>query len=241
VTDPHFAETPGPPSDGAQIWRVDLHTAAGRGVGQVLSPDELGRASRFVFERERRRFIVGRVALRSILACHLDCTPAAVELQATNHGRPTCAALGGQLDFNLSNSEDIAVIALTREAPVGIDVECVRHVPDAIELSKRYYSAEEAESIKCLSGQERDRAFLTCWTRKEAVLKAIGLGLYLDPAQVRTGITAHPMTVPTPHGTFEIKTFSIGDNAVATLATPRVVRYLHLQAFHPDFESSDSP
>ena len=217
------------PHEDAALSLVDLRQLHA-GSGAWLSTTEQTRADRFAFERDRRRYIAGRTALRSLLAAALDCNPAAVELETTEHGRPVCAALRGDMDFNLSNAEDSAVIAFARSAPVGVDIEVLRPVSDATELAAQFFSPMEALEICALHGMARDHAFLTCWTRKEAVLKATGLGLYIDPATVVAGTQATAAIVRTTQGTFAVQSQSMG-NAIVSIATPQSLRTVSVRSF----------
>lgn len=217
----------------ATLWVVDL--AARRTDDSVLSPEELARADRFVFEDDRSRYVTGRTALRTLLGQELGLPPAAVPLESSSHGRPLCAPLRGRLDFNLSNSGDVAVIATAPQENVGVDVETFRAVHDALGLSRHYFSSAEWRELESLDAARRDRAFLTCWTRKEAVLKATGLGLSIAPATVETGIDAAPATVRMAEGSFEVHTQPLrihGDeSAVVSLALPRRAKRIHVREF----------
>jgi 4'-phosphopantetheinyl transferase len=217
----------------ATLWVVDL--AARRTDDSVLSPDERARADRFVFEDDRSRYVTGRTALRTLLGRELGLAPAAVPMDSTMHGRPRCASLRGKLDFNLSNSGEVAVIAMAPQETVGVDVETFRPVHDAVGLSRHYFSNAESRQLEILVPALRDRAFLTCWTRKEAVLKATGLGLTIAPATVETGIDITPATVRTTEGSFELHTQPLqinGDeSAVVSLALPRKANQIHVRQF----------
>lgn len=217
----------------ATLWVVDL--AARRTDDSHLSPEERARADRFVFEDDRSRYVTGRTALRTLLGQELGLPPSAVPLESSAHGRPLCARLRGRLDFNLSNSGDVAVIALAPQENVGVDVETFRPVHDALGLSRHYFSDAESEELELLDPAERDRAFLTCWTRKEAVLKATGLGLSIAPASVETGIGIAPATVRTTEGSFELHTQPLriqGDeSAIVSLALPKKASQIHVRSF----------
>jgi 4'-phosphopantetheinyl transferase len=217
----------------ATLWVVDL--AARRTDDSMLSSEERARADRFVFEDDRSRYVTGRTALRTLLGQELGLPPAAVPLESSMHGRPLCARLRGRLDFNLSNSGDVAVIAMAPQENVGVDVETFRPVHDALGLSRHYFSSTESRNLEQLDPAQRDRAFLTCWTRKEAVLKATGLGLSIAPASVETGIDASPATVRITEGSFELHTQPLHiqgeESAVVSLAMPRKAKRVHVRQF----------
>ena len=157
-------------------------TAAPAAVGelaQCLSDEERGRASRFAFERDRRRFIVGRAWLRRLLASRLGLQPEAVEITYGPRGKPGLPPhlADSGLRFNVSHSEDLAVYAFSRGREIGIDVEAVRAIEDADAIAERFFSAREISAYRALDPRDKPVGFFNCWTRKEAFIKAIGEGL----------------------------------------------------------------
>jgi 4'-phosphopantetheinyl transferase len=146
-----------------------------------LAPDERERAGRFAFARDRRRFVVTRAALRVLLAesCHLG--PADVRLVYGAHGKPALApgTPGPTVHFNVSHSQDLALLALGGDGPLGVDVEALRPLRDRAAIADRFFTPAEASVIASLPDPEQDLAFFLCWTRKEAVLKAVGDGISL--------------------------------------------------------------
>ena len=157
---------------------------------ETLSADERVRAERFYFERDRKRFIVGRGLLRTILGRYLDIKPSRLQFCYQSHGKPVLAEFGaGKLHFNLSHSQGLALYAVTREQEIGIDIEHVRHIPEADEIVKRFFSARENAVFKALPANQKPQAFFNCWTRKEAYLKAIGDGLACPLDRVEVSLT----------------------------------------------------
>jgi 4'-phosphopantetheinyl transferase len=146
---------------------------------QVLSEDERVRASRFHFERHRRRYIVSQGIVRKILGSYLDVEPAELIYELGDHGKPALA--GGlkkaDLHFNLTHSHEIALFAMLREVEVGIDVEFFRPMDDFDSVAGRFFSSAEQSAYFSLSEELRPQGFYNCWTRKEAFIKAIGDGL----------------------------------------------------------------
>ena len=143
----------------------------------LLSPDEQERAARFVFREDRRRYIVARARLRQLLGERLRVSPEKIELQYGAAGKPALAASHGELRFNLSHCEDVAVYAFADAAEVGVDVEAVRRLDDADEIAMRVFSPRERAAYLRLPEGERAWGFFRCWTRKEALVKALGSGL----------------------------------------------------------------
>jgi 4'-phosphopantetheinyl transferase len=145
----------------------------------ILSSDERQRAGRFAFDLDRRRFIVARGRLRQLLATRLGVRPELVEFTYGAHGKPATARrfAGSNLRFNLSHCGDLAVYAFASGRDIGVDVEAIRPLPDADAIATRFFSRRENEAYRALCPCDRPLAFFTCWTRKEAFIKAIGDGL----------------------------------------------------------------
>jgi 4'-phosphopantetheinyl transferase len=162
------------------VWRVCLDGPVPLAeLEGHLSRDELRRAARFRFERDRRRFVVARAALRGILADYLGEPPGRLRFAQGLHGKPILATpyCDSGLRFNVSHAEELALCAVTRGREVGVDVEWVRPLPDADALAERFFSAAERAALGQLPAARRLQAFFCCWTRKEAYLKAVGAGL----------------------------------------------------------------
>lgn len=163
------------------IWRAELtQTAEIREcLAAVLSEDELQRAERFYFERERNRFIIGRGILRTILARYLNIEAREIEFCYGSWGKPALANSQKQsrLYFNVSHSGGIALYAIAHEREVGIDIEQIREMPDIIALATQFFSEREKAALCALPAEQRLQAFFHAWSRKEAYLKAKGLGL----------------------------------------------------------------
>lgn len=165
------------------LWSVDLRPSPERVAKyrRLLSPDELGRAERFHFERHRRRFVVRRGALRRLLGAYLDREPRSLTFGEGEKGKPFVDEGGvpaeGALHFNLTDSKDLALYAFTCGAELGIDVEILRPMPDGQNIAEHFFSLEEQEALRAVPAPSKDLAFFNCWTRKEAYIKAIGEGL----------------------------------------------------------------
>jgi 4'-phosphopantetheinyl transferase len=146
---------------------------------QLLSRDERERAEKFRYAEHRQHYIVARASLRRLLAERLRIPPSAVEFVETEYGKPRLAPVhrSANVEFNLSHSGILALYAFTSGRAVGVDVELIREVPDADDLAERFFSPTETASLRALPLDRRSLAFLACWTRKEAFIKALGLGL----------------------------------------------------------------
>ena len=157
------------------VWRASL--AALPDLKAVLSPDELQRAARFHFEKDRGHFIAARGWLRTVLARYLDTSPADLRLDYGARGKPALAQ-GSDLRFNLSHSHDLALLAVTREREVGVDIEFMKESTTGPEIAERFFSAAEIAELRALPRDEQRTAFFAGWTRKEAYIKATGVGLF---------------------------------------------------------------
>ena len=154
-----------------------------------------------MFERDRQRYLSAHVHLRRLLADYTGLPPARLEFTEGPFGKPAMCNVE-HCSFNLSHSEDIAVVLIAAEGELGVDVEMLRPMPDALALADRNFSASERQSLRDLQASRRDHAFLAGWTRKEACLKAIGSGLSISPETFTAGLTHQACTteVPTPTG-----------------------------------------
>ncbi len=146
---------------------------------RALSIDELRRADRFLFEQHRRRFIVGRAGLRQVLGSYLGIAAESVAFDYTGLGKPRLRGhhVGRGLCFNFSNSHERALLAVTLDLEIGVDIERLRRMDSLEGLANRFFAESEKRQILSMAEPERTEAFFCCWTRKEAFLKAIGKGL----------------------------------------------------------------
>lgn len=163
------------------VWRVELaqpdHLV--EEFRKTLEPQEIDRANRFHFERNRRDFIVGRGFLRYIVGRYLETKAEAVRFSYGPYGKP---ALNGphkdsRLRFNMSHSHGVGLFAFNEDHQLGIDVEHVRADFASEDIARRFFSPLEVETLCALPKEERVAAFFRCWTRKEAYIKATGMGL----------------------------------------------------------------
>jgi 4'-phosphopantetheinyl transferase len=169
--------------DVIHAWLIDL-PACNRLQGHLwhsLSADEQERASRFHFERDHRRFVVARGALRDILAHYLDCSPSLIRFEYGSFGKPRLAApTTYPIHFNLAHSSDLALCAVSLGREVGVDLERVNGDLDFMPLAERFFAPGEYETIRLLPAGQQLSRFFDYWTCKEAYVKARGNGLALD-------------------------------------------------------------
>jgi 4'-phosphopantetheinyl transferase len=166
------------PVDWVDVWIISLLEFDHQDSAACLSADERARASRFAFERDRRRFEAGRGALRGILASYLRCTPSEVVFAYSETGKPRLDApqTVAALQFNASGSADLAACAVSFDRSVGIDIEEIRDQFDP-DLVRYAFSDSERTEFERIPVHQKRAAFYRTWTRKEAYLKAIGCGL----------------------------------------------------------------
>ncbi len=172
-----------------------------RALRCFLSPEEIGRADRYRFARDRERFVLTRGWLRVVLARCIGVTPEQIAFSypGTN-GKPALAPphRASALTFNVSHSGDYSLIGLSGGRSIGVDIERVRPMPEYESIAEGYFSPAEARGIATLAEADRLRAFFRCWTRKEAFMKATGegMGIALDAFTVsldEAAETAIPM------------------------------------------------
>jgi 4'-phosphopantetheinyl transferase len=182
--DAGWAPAPASPALGpadVHVWRASLEPP--RHVLDrllaTLSDDEREKAARFRFPVHRDRFVAGRGIQRAILSRYLSIAPAAIRYRLTGHGKPELdgAAAASGIRFNVSNTESFALLAFTLGREIGVDVEHLREMPDGEAIAQRFFSAPENQVFAGIPAHQRDLAFFTCWTRKEAYIKAVGEGL----------------------------------------------------------------
>ena len=141
----------------------------------MLSSDERARAERFRFEYLRRTHVLSRAILRALLGHYTSTPPAKIRFSYGSKGKPSLVV--PSVHFNCSNSDIMALYAMTRSCDLGIDLEQIRAMHDIEQVANRYFCPEEARQLMSLPPAERDSAFFHCWTRKEAYVKAVGDGL----------------------------------------------------------------
>lgn len=168
-------------SNDVQLWLAKLDSPAicEKQIAKSLTETERLKSERFHFKRDRKHFIVGRGILRIILARYLDIEPNRVQFSYGPHGKPYLTErLGdGALRFNLAHSHELALYAFTRASEIGVDLEYLRFIPDAEQIAADFFSALENAVLQALPTNQRQSAFFTCWTSKEAYVKAFGKGL----------------------------------------------------------------
>ena len=226
--------------DEIHVWHAGLdreRKTIGR-LEETLSLDERGRADRFHFVNDRNRFVVARGLLRELLGGYLRQDPAGLEFSYGQHGKPALAGAyaSSGLCFNLSHSSGLAVYAIATARNLGIDVEHIRPDSAGDNIAKRHFSAREVSDLRALPPEARADGFFRCWTRKEAYLKATGMGLQIplnsfavslaqgQPAQFLSGVDPR----------WHLEAYQPTEGYVAAIAydgAPRTIKYFSVDAY----------
>lgn len=168
-------------------WSLDQSAHDIARHAALLNGEERARAGRFLNERHGNRFVVGRGGLRLRLASYLNRPPADLVFSYGPHGKPMLPQAGAP-HFNLAHSDGEAVLAVCRDLAVGVDIER-GHQPDG-DIVGRFFSSDENKAWQHLPEAAREGAFFQAWTAKEAVLKALGVGLSVPLSAFSVTISA---------------------------------------------------
>jgi 4'-phosphopantetheinyl transferase len=145
----------------------------------LLAEDEIDRANRFHFHKDRERFVAGRGMLRVILSSYVGVPPGEIIFTYGSRGKPGLqpqVGLSG-IEFNLAHSHGMAIYAITQDRSVGVDIESIQGNFPIEDIAKNFFSVAEISALQALPNTLRTEAFFKCWTRKEAFIKALGDGL----------------------------------------------------------------
>jgi 4'-phosphopantetheinyl transferase len=161
------------------VWQVSLKTVPGAETESAvaLSPDELERAGKFKFPSDRVHFMISHSRLRLILSKYCDCQPGEFIFRYNSCKKPFISNPESEdLKFNMSHSDDLMLVGICKRNEIGIDVEKVREMNELENIANENFSAKEIKYLK--DSSDKTNTFFQIWTRKEAVIKAIGQGIY---------------------------------------------------------------
>jgi 4'-phosphopantetheinyl transferase len=217
------------------VWvaRLDLAPVQIHAFTSTLSADEMERARRFHFERDQNGFIAARGVLRAILGVYLGVDPARLEFTYGRHGKPALADSGAEagLSFNLSHSDDVALVALTRGRTIGVDLERMKPFVEVADVTRTIFSARELAEFWTLPPDDQQASFFNAWTRKEAFVKATGLGFSMSVKEVEVtfgpGEEAQLLRLNGSAGLaaqWTVRDLSAPDGFKAAFAAPGIVR-----------------
>jgi 4'-phosphopantetheinyl transferase len=231
------------------VWRICLEQDVEilDWFRRMLEPEELDRARRFRFERLQRHFVASRGFLRYVLARYVAAKPEALKFSYNAYGKPSLAG-EGRLQFNMSHSHEVALVAVTLDAALGVDVEHVRSDFASHEIATRFFSRLEVETFSSLAKEEQVAAFFRCWARKEAYIKAIGKGLSQPLDGFDVTLTPDEPAVLLRAGDEDTVTWSMSDidvgsdyaSALAVEGTPSQILYWQFQEHDLDTVSTTS-
>jgi 4'-phosphopantetheinyl transferase len=182
------------PTGEVHVWiaAVDGPTLDPDSLAVVLSPDERQRAASFRFEKHRRRYIAAHAALRQILSRYLGKPAEDIVFACNRFGKPFLCETDGMasVSFNMSHSGELALAAFARGRLIGADVELIRPVEEFEQIAEAHFTPQELTLLEQADIASRQHTFYTCWTRKEAYIKAIGKGLSIPLNSFDTSIPA---------------------------------------------------
>jgi 4'-phosphopantetheinyl transferase len=153
-----------------------------------LAADEKERAERFRFAHLRVSYVIAHGVLRCLLARYLGTTAAEIEFLYNEQSKPRLAQPDCRLRFNLSHSGALAACAFGLECEIGVDLEQIRPMPDLFDIAGRFFSPDECRDLEAVPPSQREAGFFTCWTRKEAYIKAVGGGLSIPLDSFRVSL-----------------------------------------------------
>jgi 4'-phosphopantetheinyl transferase len=174
------------------IWRIELDgpPSSIAALHSALSSEERERAARFRTLELRSRWTAARGALRHILAIYTGMEPSSLVFETGPQGKPALVPNSASVSFNLSHTSGLALLGIAESGRIGVDAESIRREIEVEDLSRRFFAEAETEEILALAPEAQLVAFFTCWTRKEAFVKALGLGLSAPLDQFRVTVSA---------------------------------------------------
>ncbi|OGT09380.1 MAG: hypothetical protein A2V89_02745 [Gammaproteobacteria bacterium RBG_16_37_9] len=175
----------------AHVWRATLIRTEKdlADLSSLLSPQEKERAAKYMVKKAADSFIISRAVLRALLAKYLQIEPQSIVFQQNKYGKLYLDS--SLLQFNISHSHGLALFIFALNAPVGIDVEFVRHDYKFTDIAKKFFSKAEVAELFSLPVSQQIQAFFNCWSRKEAFIKALGEGMFspLDEFSVEVSVS----------------------------------------------------
>jgi 4'-phosphopantetheinyl transferase len=156
------------------VWRIPVNDSIA--MPAMLSRDEIARAERLKKKHDQRRYLLARSVLRALLSNHAQNPAEQLQFQYGAYGKPYVDPNRCDVQFNVSHSSDLILIALTKSASVGVDVERIEPDTDVASLSKRFFTEAEQLQLSGVSQSQQGEEFFKIWTKKEAYLKARGTG-----------------------------------------------------------------
>jgi 4'-phosphopantetheinyl transferase len=215
--------------DEVALWKVDLDAVADGETRwkAILTPDELGRAQRFHFERDRLHFSAARALLRVVLAGYLSIRSQEIRFRYLEKGKPELDgnSASKSIRFNVSHSGGVALFGFTRGHDIGVDVEKIRTDFDTDAIARRFFSQREQEELASLPEDRRHSAFFRYWALKESFIKALGEGLSYPLHQFDVTIQEPVLLTTRPDGfeaaRWRLQLVDVGPTHAAAFAVGR--------------------
>lgn len=213
----------------AHIWQIVLgdFIAEEKTLFNLLSKDEAARAVRFKLPLHRQRYIITRGLLRKLLSLYVSISPNEIAFTYGEKGKPYLKNNSLNLQFNLSHSDEQAIYAFALDQEIGIDIQKI-NADFNIAIAKRFFSVSEIKELLALPIDEQTSGFYQIWTRKEAVIKTIGSGIFSVPTDFSVSLARpnEPIKLVLPQGDyyFYLKNISVKNNqdycAAVSACTP---------------------
>lgn len=216
------------------VWSTNLNISTEQEQAKLnlLSSDEIARANRFHVPIHRKRFIAARATLRELICLYLKLPAQAITFKYTSYGKPYLPDAFNfiQLQFNLAHSHDIAIYAFTLKHAIGIDIEKIQaqYTPA---IAKRYFTAKENADLADLPLVKRANGFYNIWSRKEAIIKAIGKGLSIPLCRFSVSLDRTSEAIELEHKTWQLIELKIDPNYQSALATDQSIESQPLAFF----------
>jgi 4'-phosphopantetheinyl transferase len=211
-----------PPRDQVHLWRVLLDLSPADYC--CLAPDEQTRAGKLVHLQHRNRFVAMRSAVRSVLGRYLEISPESRAFRYGEKGKPSLVPEQNGLDlrFNVSHSGSLGILAVACGRELGVDVETRQNIFDYMAIARRFFSPREYDGLAEVPEELRQRAFLRCWTRKEAFVKALGAGLSCSLASFSVSVSPQVsddvLLEAACQGVYHVSDVALPDECVSALA-----------------------
>ena len=205
-------------------FKIDLKALSESNYGDLkkaLRDEEIEKMNAYKKQSDRNLYLVAHGAFNLITK---EITGILPNINYTPYGKPYIE--NSEIEFNITHSGELVLIALSKESPIGVDIEQVLPIENKSGLLEQFFHIHEIEEIRGLSPPNSDLAFYSCWTRKEAILKSLGNGLSIDTNSFYAGSfvtsnTAQPKSPPGYPADWKIWDFMIESNYIACIASPK--------------------
>src|SRR3990167_385319 len=215
------------------VWSTDLNISDEEEQQKLalLAPDECERAARFRFPNHRQRYIAARATLRQLLGMYLNCLPESLSFIYTEHQKPFLTSPDYQaLQFNLAHSDAIAIYAFNLNHAIGIDIEKVQGTFNQ-SVAERYFSEKENQALNTLSNEEKLLGFYRIWSRKEAIVKAVGKGFSIPLASFSVSATDELESITLENKNWSLLPLTLHPHYQSALACNRMIETVKFWRF----------